>query len=298
MIRKSCLLFLNSALLLAGSTQGFISAFEKEGFKSTNSLNANAAEETKQIQIGLRDQVFTERLAQIYSPIDLEFNSHVKKQILRLLKNKKQCEKVVKRSKTFFPVFDNIFTAFDIPDEIKCLAVIESNLVVKAKSPVGALGLWQFMPATAKYVGLEVSSSVDERLNVEKSTAKAAEYLLSQYETYNDWLLALAAYNCGAGNVNKALKKAGGGDYWKIRKYLPRETQNYVPKFIAAVYLMNYHQEHGIGIEKEPVVDLQKDENDISTFTLEELIDNKIGFDDEVAVEIENLGYETLFSMS
>lgn len=246
MIKKSCLLLVNSALLLTGSTQGFLPVTQDVEF-DTNALQASEVKDFTKEEKGLRDQVFTERIAQIFTPINLEYNEYVKKHILRLLENKKQCAKLVERSQRYFPIFNQVFERNNIPEAINSLAVIESHLIVDAKSPVGAYGLWQFMPETAKHLGLQVNESIDERLDVFASTEKAAKYLNQLYKRYDDWLLALAAYNCGPGNVNKAIRRSGGKNtFWEIIKYLPKETQNYVPKFIATVYLMNFHAEHDI----------------------------------------------------
>lgn len=133
-----------------------------------------------------------------------------------------------------------------MPDDLKYLAIIESMLNPNATSRSGAAGLWQFMKGTGKMVGLEVNSVVDQRRSVELSTQGALDYLQSLYDRFGDWNLAIAAYNCGPGNVAKAIRKSGSKDYWKLRKYLPKETQKYLPRFIAAMYLTNFYQHHGL----------------------------------------------------
>ena len=151
------------------------------------------------------------------------------------------------RSKLYFDLFEATLDKYDLPIELKYLAVIESMLIPKAKSRAGALGLWQFMYGTGKMFGLVENSFIDERMDPVKATDAAARYLKKLYEIYNDWNLALAAYNAGPGNVNKAIRRADGKTtYWEVRQFLPRETQDYVPRFMAFAYLMEHHQLHNI----------------------------------------------------
>ena len=156
------------------------------------------------------------------------------------------------------PIFEEALAKEGMPLELKYLPIIESALNPNAVSPAGAAGLWQFILSTGRGMGLEVNSLVDERRDTYKASQKAAEFLKSLYKTYDDWSLAIAAYNCGPGNVNKAIRRSGGGkkDYWEIYNYLPRETRGYVPAFIAAAYVMNYHNEHGISaaLAKKPLL--------------------------------------------
>ena len=135
-----------------------------------------------------------------------------------------------------------------MPIELKYLAIIESALNTHAVSKAGATGLWQFMYGTGKLMGLQIDTYVDERRDPQLATIAAVKYLKQLHDIYNDWFLAIAAYNCGPGNVNKALRKAGGGDktFWDIETYLPKETRGYVPAFIAASYVFEYHKEHNI----------------------------------------------------
>ena len=154
---------------------------------------------------------------------------------------------MMRMSEYYFPLFEEVLARYNLPYELKYLPIIESALNPMARSYVGAAGLWQFMPGTGKLFGLEINSLVDERMDPVKSTEAACRFLSSMYAVYHDWNLVIAAYNCGGGNVNKAIKRAGGKrDFWSIYPYLPRETRNYVPIFIAANYAMNYGQEHGI----------------------------------------------------
>ena len=146
----------------------------------------------------------------------------------------------------YFPIFEKALKANDIPEEIKYLPIIESSMNPQAVSRVGATGLWQFMFATAKGYGLKMDSFVDERKDPIQASYAAAAYFRDAYAELGDWLLAIAAYNCGRGNVDRAIKKANSRDFWDIRPFLPMETRNYVPAFIAAVYVMNFSKAHDI----------------------------------------------------
>lgn len=208
----------------------------------------------------LPDSVYKARLQALPCVIELPYNERVRAFILRYVKrNPKQVARMMRMSEYYFPMFEETLGRYDLPYELKNLPVIESALNPMARSHVGAAGLWQFMPGTAKLYGLEVNSLVDERMDPVKSTEAACRFLASMYAIYHDWNLVIAAYNCGAGNVNKAIRRAGGKrDFWSIYPYLPRETRNYVPIFIAANYAMNYGQEHGIckaPIEKTMLTD-------------------------------------------
>jgi membrane-bound lytic murein transglycosylase D len=150
-------------------------------------------------------------------------------------------------SNFYMPMFEEALDAYQLPLELKYLPIIESALNPTAVSRVGATGLWQFMLSTGKQYGLETNSLVDERRDPVKASYAAARLLSDLYKVYNDWNLVIAAYNCGPGNINKAISRAGGErDYWKIYPYLPKETRGYVPAFIAANYVMNYYCEHNI----------------------------------------------------
>lgn len=151
------------------------------------------------------------------------------------------------RSKLYFDMFEAALDRHGLPLELKYLAVIESGLRPQVRSRAGAMGLWQFMYATGKMYGLTENSYIDERMDPEKSTEAACRYLKRLYEIYNDWNLALAAYNAGPGNVNKAIRRSGGKmTYWDVRPYLPKETQGYVPNFVTVAYLMTHHTDHNL----------------------------------------------------
>jgi len=154
-------------------------------------------------------------------------------------------------SQFYFPLFEQELDNYNIPLEIKYLAIVESALNPRAKSRVGATGLWQFMYGTGKMYNLEVSSYVDERSDPIVATKAACKYLTKLYSIYNDWDLALAAYNSGPGNVNKAIRRSGGyKNYWNIRPFLPRETAGYLPAFLATMYMLEYAEEHGLETKK------------------------------------------------
>ena len=210
------------------------------------------------------DQVYIERLKRLQNEmgfeIELPFNSVVKSYIEMYTSSRRRrlVENMLGMWLYYEPIFEEALAKEGMPLELKYLPIIESALNPNAVSPAGAAGLWQFILSTGRGMGLEVNSLVDERRDTYKASQKAAEFLKSLYKTYDDWSLAIAAYNCGPGNVNKAIRRSGGGkkDYWEIYNYLPRETRGYVPAFIAAAYVMNYHNEHGISaaLAKKPLL--------------------------------------------
>lgn len=189
------------------------------------------------------------RLKKIQRTIPLDYNTHVQKYIDYYTSRKQHIAKMLGRAEKFFPIFESIFEEYGIPDEMKYLAVVESALNPFARSPVGASGPWQFMYGTALQYKLTINKRVDERRDPYKSCDAAARYLKNMYNIYGNWHLAIAAYNCGPGNVNKAINKAGGSkNFWDIKPFLPKETQAYVPSYIATVYAMKYAKNLGIGI--------------------------------------------------
>ena len=192
------------------------------------------------------DSVYMQRLAEIPSVIDLTFNRIVKNYIdVYTKKRREQMRVMLGLADYYFPIFEEIFDYYQVPYELKYLSVIESALNPRAISRAGAVGAWQFMYGTGKYYGLTINSLVDERRDPVASTQAAARYLTDLYRMYGDWTLALAAYNCGPGNVNKAIRRSGGKrNFWDIYYFLPRETRGYVPAFIAATYAMNHYPEH------------------------------------------------------
>ncbi len=189
------------------------------------------------------------------TPFDINYNPSLERVIqMYLNRDPKFTHKLYELSQLYFPLFEEVFDKHNVPLEMKYLAVVESALNPRAKSPVGATGLWQFMYRTGLMYDLEVSSYVDERMDPIKSTEAAAQYLNLLYSMFEDWDLALAAYNSGPGNVNKAIRRSGGNtDYWELRRFLPRETAGYVPSFIAIMYIFEYAEELGITTNKKEV---------------------------------------------
>ncbi|MEM1002487.1 MAG: LysM peptidoglycan-binding domain-containing protein, partial [Bacteroidota bacterium] len=186
------------------------------------------------------------------TPFNIAYNPGLESVIKNYLKNRpKTMQRLMGLSHMYFPMFEEALDNYDIPLEVKYLAIVESALNPRARSRVGATGLWQFMFTTGKMYGLNVSSYVDERRDPIKSTEAAAKYLAKLYQIFGDWDLALAAYNSGPGNVNKAIRRSGGYEnYWNIRPFLPRETAGYVPAFLATLYIFEYAEEHGFGPQK------------------------------------------------
>ena len=208
----------------------------------------------------LPDSVYKTRLQALPCIIELPYNERVRAFIIRYVKrNPKQVARLMRMGEYYFPMFEEVLGKYQLPYELKYLPVIESALNPMARSHMGAAGLWQFMPGTGKLYGLEINSLVDERMDPIRSTEAACRFLSNMYAVFKDWNLVIAAYNCGGGNVNKAIRRAGGKrDFWSIYPYLPRETRNYVPIFIAANYAMNYGNEHGIckaPVEKAMITD-------------------------------------------
>jgi membrane-bound lytic murein transglycosylase D len=180
--------------------------------------------------------------------VPLVYNPKVKNYIKAYTDSKrKQVNIMLSLGQYYFPLFEEMFARYEIPSELKYLAIIESALNPRATSRVGASGLWQFMYQTGQMYNLKVNPFVDERFDPVKATEAAARYLKDLYRSFGDWTLVIAAYNCGPGNVNKAIRKTGGKtDFWKIYQFLPKETRNYVPAYIGATYAMNYYAEHDI----------------------------------------------------
>lgn len=196
------------------------------------------------------DSVYQVRMRRLneQTPFELSYNTHVKTFIdLYGNRRREQTERMLGMGALYFPIFEEQLNLYDVPLELKYLAVIESALNPTARSRAGATGLWQFMFHTGRMYGLNVSSYVDDRSDIYKSTEAAARHLRDLYDIYEDWSLVIAAYNAGPGNVNRAIRRAGGvKDFWLIRHFLPRETQNYVPAFIAVTYVMEHAEDHNL----------------------------------------------------
>ncbi|MBR5352987.1 MAG: transglycosylase SLT domain-containing protein [Bacteroidales bacterium] len=194
------------------------------------------------------DSVIAKRLASMHTVIPMTFNQEVRAHIrMYLNRMRNRLDVMLTLSEYYNPLFEESLARYDVPEELKYLTIVESAMNPQATSRVGAAGLWQFMYTTGKNYGLEVNSVIDERRDAYKSSDAAAHYLHDLYNVFGDWHLAIAAYNCGPGNVNKAIARSGGKqNFWQIYPYLPRETRGYVPAFIAAAYIMNFYPEHGL----------------------------------------------------
>ena len=222
------------------------------------------------------------------TPFNLAFNPSLEKVINSyLLYRKKYYPALFAKAKYYFPMFEQYLDQYDIPLEMKYLAIVESALRPRIKSRVGATGLWQFMYGTGIQFDLKVSSYVDERQDPVKATIAACKYLSELFTIFGDWDLALAAYNSGPGNVRKAIKRSGGyRNYWNIRPYLPRETASYVPAFYATMYIFEYADEHNIYSELPKFFNFQTDTIHIKRTISFDQISEKIDIDEEVLTEL------------
>ena len=193
------------------------------------------------------DAVMKERLENMNSFITLPYNEKVRNfMVLYSEKMPSKMSNILGLCQYYMPIFEETFSQYNLPDELKYVAIIESALNPTAVSRAGAKGMWQFMTKTAKSYGLEINSFVDERLDPFKSSDAAARYLEDSYNLFGDWNLAISSYNCGPGNVNKAIRRSGRRDFWSVYEYLPRETRGYVPAFVGAMYAIKYSKEYGI----------------------------------------------------
>lgn len=223
--------------------------FESKSFLNTNANQTSRSTSDNDINY-FPDSVYRNRITDmsLQSPFEYVYNTEVKNFIdLYAYRKRGLTERILGLSQIYFPLFEEQLDKYQMPLELKYLAVIESALNPIANSKAGAKGLWQFMYGTGKVYGLKISSYVDDRFDPIKSTIAACEHLTDLYNIYGNWSLALAAYNSGAGNVNKAIRRSGGAkNFWIIQKYLPKETRSYVPAFIAASYVLTYASEHHI----------------------------------------------------
>jgi membrane-bound lytic murein transglycosylase D len=241
---------------------------------STDGVNLEASK--------IPDSIYVARLKNMGSSIPMSYNQEVRKYIISYTtRNKGVISRALGRSQVYFPIFEEALMRYNMPLELKLLPVIESALNPKARSKAGASGLWQFMYRTALGYKLQMTSFIDQRFDPVLATDAACRYLLKLYGMYNDWNLALAAYNCGPGNVNKAIRKADSKDFWKIYPYLPTETRNYLPAFIAVNYAYTYHKEHGIKADEAPLP-LETDTVHISRIMHLQQISSTIGTPIEV----------------
>ena len=203
---------------------------------------------TVQFASNVADEVYIERLKKMNSFIQIPYNEIVRKYIIMYSeKMPRSMPHILGLCNYYMPIFEEIFDSYGLPVELTAMTIIESHMNPRAESRVGAKGMWQFMYKTAKGYGLHIDSFVDERMDPVKSCNAAARYLRDVYKIFGDWNLAIASYNCGAGNVLKAIKRAGGSrQFWDIWPYLPAETRNYTPAFVGALYTLEYYKEHGL----------------------------------------------------
>ena len=215
--------------------------------------------DTVRFSSNVPDSVYVARIKAMNSFITLPYNDIVKGYIIKYSeKMPAAMEKILGLCEYYMPIFQEIFDRYDMPEELRAMAIIESAMNPRAESRVGAKGMWQFMYHTGKMYGLHVDSFVDERMDPVKSADAAARYLQDAYNIFGDWNLAIASYNCGAGNVNKAIKRSGSRKFWDLWPYLPRETRGYGPAFVGALYTTRYYKEHGLkpqATQMPPAVD-------------------------------------------
>lgn len=194
----------------------------------------------------LEEEVIKSRIDSLKSEVVSPRYDNIVKSYLRTytVRGRDKSERILGRRLIYFPIFEDYLKKYNLPEDLKYLPIVESALEPRAVSVVGAGGLWQFMPETGRYYGLEINSQVDERCDPHHSTDAAMRYLSALYKRFNDWELAIAAYNSGGGRVSRAMKRARSKNFWRVKRYLPRETANYVPAFIAATYLLKHYEEH------------------------------------------------------
>ncbi|MDG1296765.1 MAG: transglycosylase SLT domain-containing protein [Saprospiraceae bacterium] len=220
-------------------TMGFLLATNLSFGYNSHSHNSKSAFDMEAIQ---------DRIEDMDLPFGVQYNFRVEKHLKDyLVYGQKQSAYILKRSQMYFPIFEHYLALNDMPDILKYLPIVESRMNPTEFSEAGAKGLWQLIPATARENGLIVNDEIDERMDPYKSTEAAVKFLKRLYDRYEDWSLVLAAYNCGPGVVNKAIRKTGAcGDFWSVQNYLPGQTKNYIPKFIAASYMAEFYLFHNI----------------------------------------------------
>lgn len=240
-----------------------------------------AVPEIDDIQFFNQNYIYKLRLDSIQKMVPLSYNEYVQHYIDIYSKRKQQMGKMLGLSNYYFPIFEQALHSYQIPAEIKYLPIIESSMNPHAISKVGATGMWQFMFGTAKAYSLNMDNFVDERKDPIQASYAAAAYFRDAYEELGDWLLAIAAYNCGKGNVTRAIEKAGSRDFWKIRPFLPKETRDYVPAFIATVYVMNYAATHDIS-SNEAAINFKTDTIQVNHFIALADVAKAINYEEEM----------------
>ncbi len=217
--------------------------------RQVNADNVNESYDMDSVHFtsNVSDEILQSRLESMNSFITLPYNETVRNyMVLYSEKMPTKMSNIMSLCQYYMPIFEETFSKYDLPDELKYVAIIESALNPVAVSRAGAKGMWQFMTKTAKSYGLEINSFVDERLDPFKASDAAARYLEDSYRLFGDWNLAISSYNCGPGNVNKAIRRSGSRDFWSVYDYLPRETRGYVPAFVGAMYAIKYSKEYGL----------------------------------------------------
>lgn len=203
-------------------------------------------DDSRRWTLGIENDV-RDRLAQLDLPFDARYSLRVRDLIKDFTINGyRDTEAMLGRTQHFFPVFEHYLELNNVPTSLKYLPIVETGLAPRSYSGAGAAGLWQFIPSSGKMYGLKINHQVDERLDTYRSTEAAAKMLAELYKRYKSWPLVLAAYNCGPARVNQAIKIAGCRDYWELRSYLPQETQDYIPRYIAAAYVANFYADHDL----------------------------------------------------
>jgi membrane-bound lytic murein transglycosylase D len=247
---------LGLTFLFSTYTNAFSQYDEMADVDADSAATAQLVSKSPYVVKPVTDREITERLGQMSSCMDLRNTRVVKSYIMHYLYRPEKTKKILSRMVMYFPMFEQKLREYEVPDALKYLSVVESALNANAVSRVGASGLWQFMPATGLDYNMQINSAIDERNNVVKSTEGAAKYLKHLHAKYNDWALALAAYNSGPNRVDGAIRRAGSRNFWVLQRFLPEETRNYVPAFIAATYICNFYNEHNLNPDY-PELDLQ-----------------------------------------
>ncbi len=220
------------------------------------------------------EELIKDRIACLQNEVPLNYHDRIRSFVdFFAVERRPYTLRVMQRMNLYFPLFEKVLAEQGLPDELKYLSIIESALVPQARSWVGAQGLWQFMPGTGRMFGLKINSYVDERMDPEKATVAACKYLKSLYKTFGDWELAIAAYNCGPGNIRKAQRRTGKFHFWDIYSRLPRETRSYLPQLVAMIYVINHAEDHNL-VQEQPYYSIPASEIYVSqSVDLEKLSD-------------------------
>jgi membrane-bound lytic murein transglycosylase D len=214
-------------------------------------VETQAKEREDETFAALTERIINHNLPTLAFTAPPRCSTRIKKLIIREIVNgKRETEAALGRATLYFPIFEHYLRKYDLPEELKYIPYVETRLKSRALSEVGASGLWQFMPYTAQQYQLRLNKIVDDRYDPLRSTEAAARFLQDLYVEFDDWLLALAAYNCGSGRVQRAIRLSKSRDFWKLEQYLPHQTRNYIPTFIAAVYIGEFHEAHELEPQK------------------------------------------------